>query len=180
MVVLEILSPLPLTNREDGRDILKLWQTHLPELLPDYYGNWEPIDRPFDRQNIEAVLDQWKWPFLSIKKRPHVDVDIWMRKGPQQQLHATLKLSTEPTVAIYSRLLEFLKAASMRLRADFACLHLMTQAEFQRGRSNKTVSATDKQGKNLFFSLYSIDLKQRIPDLYWATVARCFVSGDVR
>jgi hypothetical protein len=170
MVVLEILSPLLLTSREDGRDILELWQTYIPELLPDYYGNWEPIDRPFDRQNLEAALDQWKWPFLSIKKRPFAEFQVWMGKGPQQQLHATLTVTTEPKVAIYDRLLEFLKAASVRLRADFACLHLMTQAEYQRGRSNKTVKALDKQGKKLYFSLVSQDLKQRIPDLYWATV----------
>ena len=170
MVVLEVLSPLLLTSREDGRDILELWQTHIPELLPDYYGNWEPIDRPFDRQNVEAALDPWKGPFLSIKKRPRVDAHVWMRKSAQQQLHATLIFSAEPKLAPSDRLLEFLKAASVRIRADFACLNLMTQAEFQHGRSNKTARATDKQGKNLFFFLASIDLKQRVPDLYWATV----------
>ena len=170
MVILEMLSPLPLTSREDGRDLLALWQTLIPELLPDYYGNWEPIDRTFDRQNIDAALDQWKWGFLTVKRHPFVDAQVWMRRGAQQQLHATVIFSTEPKLATCDRLREFLGAASMRLRADFACLHLMTQAEYQRGRSNKTVRASDKQGKNRHFFLASMDLKQRIPDLYWATV----------
>src|ERR1700739_4220560 len=101
MVGLEILSPLLLASREDGRDILELWKTHIPELLPDYYGRWEPIDRPFDRQNIEAALDQWKWGFLPIKKHPRVDAQVWMRKNAQQQLHATLIFNVEPKLAPY-------------------------------------------------------------------------------
>jgi hypothetical protein len=87
--VLEILSPLPLTRREDGQAILDLWQSYLPELLPDYFGNWEPIDRVFNLQKLDAVLDQWKWPFLATKKSPAVDASIWMRKGARQQLRAT-------------------------------------------------------------------------------------------
>jgi hypothetical protein len=63
------------------RDLLELWQTLIPELLPDYYCNWEPIDRPFDRQNIDAALDQWKWGFLIVRKHPFVDAQVWMRKG---------------------------------------------------------------------------------------------------
>jgi hypothetical protein len=52
--------------------------------------------------------------------------------------------STEPKSDTCDRLLEFLDAASVRLRADFACLHLMTRAEYQRGRSDKAVRASDK------------------------------------
>jgi hypothetical protein len=42
--VLQILTPLALTQREDGRLVLELWEKYLPNLLPDRYGNWEPVD----------------------------------------------------------------------------------------------------------------------------------------
>jgi hypothetical protein len=170
MVILELLTPLPLTRREDGQAILDLWQTYIPELLPDFFGNWEPIDRVFDLRALDAVLDQWKWPFLSIKKKPAVDASVWMRKGAHQRLHAVLIFRIEPKSANQSRLLEFLKAASIQLRADFACLHLFSKNELERGRSNKTVRSLDKQGKKVSFLLVSQDLQRRIPDLYWATV----------
>jgi hypothetical protein len=170
MVILEVLTPLPLTQREDGQTVLDLWQTFIPELLPDFFGNWEPIDRVFNRQKLDAALDQWKWPFLAIKKKPAVDASIWMRKSALQKLHAILIFRFEPKSAAPSQLLEFLKATSIGLKADFGCLHLFNETEFQRGRSNKTVRALDKQGKKLSFLLASQDLRRRIPELYWATV----------
>lgn len=47
-IALELLSPLPLASRQDGKAIFDLWQTYLPGLLPDKFGNWEPVDRPFE------------------------------------------------------------------------------------------------------------------------------------
>ena len=170
MVILEVLSPLPLTKREDGQGVLDLWKTHLPDLLPDFFGNWEPIDRPFDPQKIDAVLEHWKWPFLTIKKKPSVEAEVWMRKGAKQQLHATLFFKIETAAVAQARLLAFLKAASVRLKADFACIHLLTPAELERGRKNKTVRPLDKTGKKLTFFLASKDIQQRMPELYWASV----------
>ncbi len=124
----------------------------------------------FDRQKIDALLDHWKWPFLAIKRSPAVDASIWMRKGAHQRLHATLMFSMELKAASQSKLLGFLEATSIRLQADFACLHLLTQSELERGRCNNTVRAMDKQGKQVAFFLTSRDLQLRVPELYWATV----------
>jgi hypothetical protein len=170
MVILEILSPMSLKSREDGRVILDLWRMYLPELLPDFYGNWEPVDRPFNRQAIDVALDQWKWPFLATRKSPSVDAAIWMRKGERQQLHSTVIFRMQPGAATQAQLLDFLRAASSALRADFGCLHLLTSAESERGRANHTVSALDRQGTKFNFFIASKDLQKRLPDLYWATV----------
>jgi hypothetical protein len=169
-VILEILSPLPLTKREDGQRIFELWKVHLPELLPDFYGNWEPIDRVFNPQGIDAVLDQWKWPFLATKATPFVDAQVWMRKGLRQQKHATLIFRIDPVAAKQEQLLAFLKSVSTALRADFACIHLATPAELERGKKNNTVLYLDKRGKRLSFLLLNKDLQQRLPELYWATL----------
>jgi hypothetical protein len=57
-VVLEILSPLSLIDRQDGRTVLELWKAYLPQLLPDKIGNWEPIDRRFDAGDLSAALER--------------------------------------------------------------------------------------------------------------------------
>jgi hypothetical protein len=169
-IALEILSPLPLTNHEDGKMIFDLWQKYLPNLLPDKFGNWEPINRPFELQHIETVLQAWKWPFFAVKKSPAVDASILMRKGAKQHLHATWILRLDANAVNQVQLIEFLKMASVALQADFSCLHLLTPPELERGRASKVVSALDKKATKLRFMVASRDLQERIPDLFWATV----------
>lgn len=169
-VILEILSPMSLRSREEGRIVLDLWRTHLPDLLPDKYGRWEPIDRPFDRCNFEDVLNDWQWPFLSVRKKPAVDASIWIRKGAKQQLHSTLIFRLEPGAATDAKLLDFVKATSVEIKVDFACLHVLTVSEIERGRKYRTVTPLDRPAAKFSFLLASKDLPQRIPDLYWTTV----------
>jgi len=169
-VILEILSPLQLMDRHDGENVLQLWETHLSDFLPDRIGNWEPIDRPFDLGNLDAALDSWKWPFLAAKDRPKVNCSIWMRKNARQQLHSTLIWEFYEKLDVQNALLPFLKAAAPRLNADFACIHLLTAAEIDRGRANRTVTALDKKATRFNFFVASKDLQRRIPDLYWTTI----------
>jgi hypothetical protein len=169
-ISLKILSPLPLTKGEDGKMIFDLWRKYLPDLLPDKFGNWEPIDRPFDPQHIETALDAWRWPFLAVKKQPSVDVSVWMRKGAKQRLHSAWDFQMDTHAASQIELITFLKEASIALNADFGYIHLTTPSELERGRMNKTAHLVDKRTMRFFFSVYSKDLQERIPDLLWATV----------
>jgi len=168
-VVFELLSPLSLTNREDGRRILDLWKVYLCALLPDYYGNWEPIDRRFEAQDIEHVLDAWQWPFLAKRTAWSMQSSVWMRKD-SQRLHAIWDMSFNYGAVSEGELMQFLKAASLALRADFACLHLLTPNEIQVGRASQFVSALNKKATQFMFSVNSQDLQRRLPELLWATV----------
>jgi hypothetical protein len=168
--VLGILSPLPLTKREDGKLLLEMWRKYLPMLLPDKFGNWEPIDRPFDARNVEAALDAWKWPFLAVKNNPSVRANVWMRKDANQHLHSSWTFDLDPTAASQEDLLAFLKEACLAVKADFAYLHLLTRLELEQGRQSRMVHALDRKASKFHFAIYSKDLQQRIPDLLWATV----------
>lgn len=170
IVVLEILSPLPLIDRRDGRTVLELWKTCLPELAPENIGNWEPVDRPFNAGKLDAALDIWKWPFLAERKQPKVSCSVWMRKNAKQPLHSTLIWEFYVPADEQDALLRFLGTAAVALKADFACLHLLRASEIERGRANRTVTALDKRATQFNFFLASKDLKRRIPDVYWATV----------
>ena len=50
--IIQILSPLSLQAREDGRRILELWNGYIPELLPDRYGNWESLTKKFESETL--------------------------------------------------------------------------------------------------------------------------------
>ena len=71
------ISTLAADNQPERRRkaILRLWESYLPEHF-DKFGNWEPIDQVFDLSRRDAILDQWKWPFLAIKKRPRMDASV--------------------------------------------------------------------------------------------------------
>ena len=93
-----------------------------------------------------------------------------MRKSAKQQLHSTLVLEFYVPLDEQNALLTFLEAAAVALKADFAFLHLLTAAELERGRANRTVTALDKKATRFNCFLASKDLKRRIPDIYWATI----------
>ena len=65
-----ILTPLPLTSRADGDKVLTLWETLLPDYLPDKYGNWEPLKHTFDLSHREEILDAWQWGLFTKKAKP--------------------------------------------------------------------------------------------------------------
>ena len=76
----------------------------------------------------------------------------------------------EQKAASQDSLLAFLKETVVALKADFACLHLITDAEIELGRFNRTITTLNRKGTKFNFFLASKDLKRRIPDLFWATV----------
>jgi hypothetical protein len=168
-VYVDILTPLPLSAREDGERILNLWEKHLPDCLPDRYGNWEPIDQVFDPRQRDTVLNHWQWPFLAERHRPKMEASVWMRKG-KKPLHASWKFAFNFGEVSAEALRDFLRAASVELMADFSCITLLTQSEIDFGRLNRTAWNLDKRATRFDFAIYSQFLQKCIPDLYWVTV----------
>lgn len=168
-ICVEIITPAPLTSRVEGEKILGLWETYLPDCLPDKYGNWEPIDLAFDLADRDGILEKWKWPFLATKRRPKMDASVFMRRGPKP-LHAFWCLAFRVGEVQPSKLALFLEHATSELDADFGCLTLLTRAEIDEGLKNKSVQALDRKATQFIFSIYSQHLQQCLPDVYWTTV----------
>jgi hypothetical protein len=165
----EILTPLPMTNRDDGERILGLLERHLPSCLPDKVGNWEPIDRVFELDRKDAMLDLWQWPFLAIKKKPRMNAGFFMRKGKMLQ-HASWGLDFAYGDVDIDEISGFLREAARLLEADFACLTLLTQPEIEIGRRNGTVLPLDKKRTRFNFLVTSQVIQKCIPDVYWITI----------
>ena len=168
-VYAEILTPSPLTSREDGAAVLDLWEKYLPDHLPERIGNWEPIKQPFDRRNRAATLDVWRWPFLALRRKPRMDVQVFMRKGDHIR-YATWVLGFDYGSVDIDQLGRFVRAAATTLEADLACLTLLTDDEIAAGRRNGTVLHLDKQGTRFTFMIASQHVQDSLPDVYWLTV----------
>ena len=168
-IYLELLTPRSLTSREDGNQVLRLWERYLPTCLPEKVGNWEPINHAFDLNNLDAALNLWRWPFFAKRKKPRMEAQIFMRRGAMPQ-HATWVLNFDCGETNVDELAGFLKEAAKILNADFGCLTLLNEAEIEAGRHNGTVTALDKKSTRFNFFIASQDLQTSIPDVYWLTV----------
>ena len=166
---IEILTRLPLSSAEDGRNILQLWAERLPTYLPERFGNWEPVDREFQLKETESILRHWRRPFLATRNLPAMESAVWMRKQGLIQ-HSAWSLSFGAGEVDIVSLVQFVTKACCQLKADFGCLTLLTDQEIELGLSNGTITKLDKRGTRFNFGIYSHQLQSYVPDFYWLTV----------
>ncbi|SPF44947.1 hypothetical protein SBDP1_520002 [Syntrophobacter sp. SbD1] len=165
----EILSPLPMTSREDGERVLSLWESCLPNCLPDKVGNWEPIDQVFALDRKDDMLNLWRWPFFAVKKKPKMHAGFFMRKGKMLQ-HASWILDFAYGDVNSNEIAQFLRQAATLFEADLGCLTLLTNTEIEVGRANGTVRPLNKKGTRFSFSISSQMIQKCIPDVHWITI----------
>ncbi len=169
-IYLEVLTPLPLTSRDEGDVVLRLWESHLPSSMPERVGNWEPVDQPCDFANRDAILRLWRWPFFVVRRSPpRMEAQVFMRKGVVPQ-HATWILDFDRDNKLTPELIQFLREAARLLEADFACLTMLTEAEIEAGRKSGIVSAIDRKATRFSFYIAPQDIEKCLPDVYWLTV----------
>ena len=102
-----------------------------------------------------------------------------MRRGTQP-LHASWLIEADSKSVEQEALLNLLREASTALEADFACVHLFSIPEIERGLANRTIEFLSTRGAEVFkgerrilefaFLLSSQHIHRCIPELYWATV----------
>lgn len=153
----------------EGRDFFRLIGELAPELLPQRYGNFEPLRHEFNAEQIEEVLKFWQWPFLWKRKNPAFEGGVWQRIGPRSE-HSWVTLSGSLAGVHIDNLVSFLWAASLRFNGDFGFVHLLTPEEAVRGVAMGTVTFLGIGSKNPHLSVSPKLLCRYIPDLFWGTV----------
>lgn len=166
---INILTPRPLNSQEDGRDFLQLWVDVFPECAPEAFGNWEPLKARFDSGDLDLVVKSWSWPFMVKRHDPPMQGCVFMNMGGQPK-HAWVSISLSSKQLAQSTTLRFLQAAAVRLKADFAFLHLLTAPDVKYGMQCGTVQQLDSKGTRFNLSVTTQDLLGGLPDLYWATI----------
>lgn len=166
---LNILTPQPLDSRVEGKQFLQLWNSLLPEMVPERIGNSEPIRRRFDASDIDAALEVWAWPFLAVRNQPPVSCRVFMHRGPKP-LHGWIHMAFAEATTPVERVVAFMQGACRSFNCHFACLHLLTAHEVERGKANGTVTSSDRRTKAFDLGITTHTLRKYLPDLYWTTV----------
>ncbi|MEW6736291.1 MAG: hypothetical protein AB1489_33670 [Acidobacteriota bacterium] len=155
-----ILSPKPLSSRQEGREFLSLLCNSLPEFIPERYGNHEPIRKKFNVEQIEDILNSWKWPFLWTRQHPSVEGNIWMR---DTRAHGTIYISAESRWLDLIKIEEFFKQVSILVNTDFAYIHILTKQEAKSVIEDELLMPF-RQGVTTHL------LRKYLPNICWGTV----------
>jgi hypothetical protein len=157
---LGILTPKVLASRDDARALLRLLCQSVPELAPEYYGNFEPLTERFNPADLENALKAWKYPFLWKRRRPRSEGSVWMENP---NMHTSIYILTQSHSVDLSKLCAFLQASVLLLGADFGYLHLVTEAESASPNAHDMLTPFCP-------GLTTHELRKHLPNLCWATV----------
>lgn len=170
-VTLNVLSPMSLRRPSDFLNAVRSHCDRLPELLPEKWSWWEPLDRPFNLNEVERLIasgGECDTVYWERKRRPKAFGQFgvrWISKSPRvRDTHAHIDFTTELNTVPQEDLVNYIKAASVRTRAHFAMLDGLV--EHYRDFSIESASAQSGQ----FFFVTTHVLRHWLPDVFWGTV----------
>lgn len=166
---LNLLTMRDLNGEQAGRNVIEILERSCPVLLPQRYGNYEPLKLAFQASNLATVLRHWKFPFLWKRTKPTVEGSVWM--APAGRLdHSTVAVQWGSKNLALDSSVQLLQNWSIRLDADFAFIHQLNEQEIIRGTTSGVVHSLNRKGTKYIMFLPKHRLRKSIPDLYWATV----------
>lgn len=159
-MVLGLLMPHSMSDSESGAQILQLLVRTAPDLSPEFYGNFEPVRKPF--RTVEEAIALWQPPFLWKRKTGvRVDGAIWFgNPGNHSALYMTVTGRHQAT----DQAVTLVRADTAPLTVDFAYVHLLTELE------TKPPKASYDMWYPIDIGVTSHDLRKGIPNLCWAMV----------
>jgi hypothetical protein len=164
---IDILSPLSFSTQTNGRDFMNLFIKLLPELVPDVYGNYEPLKTKFDPENVDDFLDALDFPIYWKRKRSS-DGTIGTIDYSLHRIHTRIVVRGNSNKVKQDKLIHFIQEASILLSTDFAYIHLVSKEEADRVMSDKRVYS--EMLYPLTLGLTTHELRKHLPDLCWITI----------
>ncbi|MFL9866737.1 hypothetical protein PQR67_21385 [Paraburkholderia fungorum] len=170
-VCVNVLSPLSLRSPMDFLRAVRTYEEVFPNVLPEKWGWWEPLDRAFDAQNIEALVPAagtCETVFWQRKKCPKAEGAFsvrWRSKSPMvKDTHSNIDLTLELADVEQDLLVHALETLSVRTEADIAILDV-ANARYEDFAFD---SASAPFGER--FMLVTHVLRHWLPDVFWGTV----------
>lgn len=167
-VYANILTSSRLTSLDDGRRLLEIWSRELPSLVPEKYGNYEPLRKEFTSDGLESIVTSWEYPFLLRKKKPKMSASVFMGGG-KISTHGWIHIVADYEDDLQIELLNFVREVSVGFGVDFAFIHLLTAEEFGCDAFSKGVFTFRSDHPMRTLSITTHELRKNIPNLYWAT-----------
>ena len=168
-LAVSLLIPRSIDDLATGEKIMELWETNLPSLLPERYGNWEPLRGVFDINDKARMLESWKSPFIASRRKPYLDSMISMGLM-KLEFHGSWDITIKIGEVDLEEIKEFVEVASSELDVDHCCINLLSEQEVQLGRQSGTILVANSKATDFGFMIASHRLNQSLPDLYWMTI----------
>jgi hypothetical protein len=129
----------------------------IPELMPEFYTSYEPINKKFDPANLEQALEDWgQFSPMWKRKKPSVfGMVTFGSSHPRRPFHTSLLIQAKPEIVDGQKLIRFVQEFSKTFTPDIGLIHVMTRPEIESKR---------------IFQMSSFILQKFLPNLYWATV----------
>lgn len=166
-----ILSPLSLERSMDFLWGVRGLVETIPELNPEKWGWWEPLNQNFDASNLEALVPPdgiCRTVYWKRGKRPKCEgsfVVRWRSNSPAvRDTHCRISIDMELGAIDQERLVAYLKRECVRLRADFALVDVVTKECSAIGIENDSVP----YGSRIMVTTHL--LRHWLPDVFWGTV----------
>jgi hypothetical protein len=143
----------------------------LPQAVPQKWGWWEPLDRNFNVQDLQSLVPgdrPCETVYWQRKKRPKVEGSFsvrWCSKSPKvHDTHSNISFTVELEQVDQVALVACLKDMSVRTKADFALLDMLTDSY----KDFAIDSGSAPYGER--YMVVTHVLRHWLPDVFWATV----------
>lgn len=170
-LTVNVLSPLAMRQPLEFIDTVQVFCDSLPQILPEKWGWWEPLNRGFDSQNLHALVPEGavcETVYWKRGKQPKAEgafATRWISKSPRVlDAHSSVGFTVELGQVDQAALIAYLKRASLRSKADVALLDTLTEPY----RTFAVESGSAPYGER--FMLATHVLRHWFPDIFWATV----------
>ena len=170
-LTVNVLSPLALKQPVEFVDAAQTFCDSLPQVIPEKWGWWEPLNREFDSGDLKRLVPHGsvcETVYWKRSKRPKAEGAIatrWVSKSPKVlDTHSCIGLTVELGQIEQADLVAYLKRASKQSRADFAFLDALSAPY----REFAVESSSAPYGERFMLSTHV--LRHWLPDVFWATV----------
>ena len=166
---LGLLGSMPLSSAAEARGLFELMARYCPAIVPEYYGNSEPLLKSFDATGMEAFVADWERSIYWKRRRPKVSGSAH-RPYVQERVHTWINISVEAARRDVYELIDFMVKASRYLRCDFAHLHFVIDRDMPLLAVTGTGARVGRRLESICMSVTTHKLRKFIPDLYWGTI----------
>jgi hypothetical protein len=158
-LTLNVLTPRSIAQRSFAVALMELIQEVCPDVFPQKYNNFEPINKVVLPGRTDEMLDAWAGTFFWKRKRPPVSGSAFLGNP---RAHDNLKIDGVFSSMHIAPLIRSWQRLSIHCAADFALLHWLTPHEREQVPYDMWTSF-DR-------ILTTFDLRKNIPNLPWATI----------
>jgi hypothetical protein len=128
------MTPLTITDREIGQQLLAVLLKYFPTHMPQRYGDVEPLRNRFNTASIDSALGCWgNRCYMTDRKSPKVSMMAMFAPPGSRPVHSSLNFFDFPLANAdeLSPMKMLVHELARILQADYAVAHILTRSELE-------------------------------------------------